>query len=187
MRNGGSPIIQHSSESNEWYTPADVIAMAHEVLRGIELDPASCPEANEVVGARRIFTREMDGLSRAWSCRSFFCNPPYGWLDHQGGTSNLAAWTRHGLMQVRSGEAGKGIFVLKAAPSASWFAPLWDHAVCFPYTRINFWRPRGATGAPHDSAIVCLGDEPWLFEDVFKQLGRVVTRVTPDTRKRAAA
>ena len=186
MRNGGSPIIQHSSESNEWYTPGEVLELVREVLDGIELDPASCPEANAVVGARHIFTKEMDGLSRAWTCRSFFCNPPYGWLDHVGGTSNLAAWTKYGLGEFVRGEAGKGIFLVKAAPSVGWFAPLWDHPICFPYRRVDFWRPRGATGAPHDSAIVYLGDEPWRFEEVFQRIGRVVTRVTPDIRAKAA-
>lgn len=35
--------------SNEWYTPAFIIKSAHDVMGGIDLDPASCERANETL------------------------------------------------------------------------------------------------------------------------------------------
>jgi hypothetical protein len=38
--------IQHSSATNEWYTPHKYTECAHKVLDGIEFDPFSCAYAN---------------------------------------------------------------------------------------------------------------------------------------------
>jgi len=93
--------ILNSSESTEWYTPAPYVEAARNVLGGIDLDPASCEEANKTVGASVYFTPEpyvkdsiapavcTDGLSEPWYIEDFdnrwapsrvFLNPPYGFL-----------------------------------------------------------------------------------------------------------
>jgi hypothetical protein len=96
--------ILNSSESVEWYTPAPYVEAAREVLGGIELDPASCAEAQETVKAARYYTLnydrtgesseqgafQADGLLRPWVARSVFLNPPYGTRD---GKSNQALWS----------------------------------------------------------------------------------------------
>jgi hypothetical protein len=41
----------------------------------IDLDPASCAEANERVRAKQYFTKDMDGLKQDWT-GSVFLNPP---------------------------------------------------------------------------------------------------------------
>ncbi len=64
-----------SSESNEWWTPEPYIEAARSVLGGIDLDPASCAQANETVQAARYCGVADDGLKQEWKGRVWL-NPP---------------------------------------------------------------------------------------------------------------
>jgi ParB family chromosome partitioning protein len=68
----------------EWYTPADILEAAVEVMGGIDLDPASsdAQQAQAPVKASQYFTIENNGLERPW-CGRVWLNPPYarGWVD----------------------------------------------------------------------------------------------------------
>ncbi len=57
---------QHSADSAEHGTNPEIIALARAALGEIDLDPASSPEWNELVGAKRIFTKETNGLTSPW-------------------------------------------------------------------------------------------------------------------------
>ena len=70
---------QHSSESNEHYTPLPLISLVRELFYGnIDLDPFSCPDANKGLKANRIFTQEDNALKQDWIATTVFCNPPGG-------------------------------------------------------------------------------------------------------------
>jgi len=71
------PIPQHTSKSFEHYSPPHIFPSIRRVMGDIDLDPASCAEANQVVRSRQIYTIEHDGLSLPWKGR-IFLNPPYG-------------------------------------------------------------------------------------------------------------
>jgi hypothetical protein len=98
---------RHSAASVEHFTPAPVIAAARSVLGAIDLDPASCLIANEVVRAEQIYTAADDGLSAPWVGR-IFLNPPGGKTN---GESNQKRWCRRralppsalGLVAARRG------------------------------------------------------------------------------------
>lgn len=100
-------IAQHSSASNEHFTPKEYVEAARATLGGITLDPASCWEANETVRAVRFFSKVSDqpdeysvrqsngdrvccdGLSVPWTTPGFtasrvFLNPPGGKLRRCG-------------------------------------------------------------------------------------------------------
>jgi hypothetical protein len=67
----------NQSLNHERYTPAKYLEPAREVLGGIDLDPASCEEANKTVGATTFFDKTRDGLLQEWWGRVWL-NPPYG-------------------------------------------------------------------------------------------------------------
>lgn len=64
-----------SANKGTWFTPPEIIKRVHAVMGGIDLDPASCAKANEIVGAKQFFTAADDALNRPWRGR-VFVNPP---------------------------------------------------------------------------------------------------------------
>jgi hypothetical protein len=61
---------------NEWYTPAEYVERAREVLAWIDLDPASSASAQQTIRADKYFSADDDGLARDWMGRVWL-NPPY--------------------------------------------------------------------------------------------------------------
>jgi ParB family chromosome partitioning protein len=71
-------FAKHSSVTTEHYTPHKIVDAARALMGGIDLDPASCAQANtEIVRAPKIFTAADDGLRHVWEGRVWL-NPPGG-------------------------------------------------------------------------------------------------------------
>lgn len=66
---------QTLSLTPEHYTPAEWVERARQVMGGIDLDPASCLEAQATVRAGDWYGVDDDGLGKPWSGRVFL-NPP---------------------------------------------------------------------------------------------------------------
>jgi ParB family chromosome partitioning protein len=159
--------------SNEWYTPAKYISAAREVLNEIDLDPASCAFANQVVKARHFYTHEDNGLMHPWYWRVWL-NPPYG-KNQQGQASNLECFTRYLLEQYRCGNTTKAILLIPVNTATRWFDALWQYPICFPRFRIRFYNEQGLSdGASFGTCFVYLGRHEQRFVEVFQRFGQIV-------------
>ena len=156
-----------SSETNEWYTPRQYVEAAVEVLGAIDLDPASCEEANKVVQATTIYDADADGLTREWPGRVWL-NPPYGDL--------AGKFIEHLVQQYTEGPTEAAIALVNAhATDTTWFQLLWDHTLCFTDHRVDFWSTRPKTSGPtHGTVFVYLGPKTDLFAAHFQKFGAIV-------------
>lgn len=158
------------SESNEWYTPAEYIQSAREVMGGIEIDPASNARANEIIRAQRYFTADDSGIEHEWPGRVWL-NPPWGRMQ--------GAFVSHLIMQFEAQITTQAIVLVNAhSTETDWFAPLWDHILCFTDHRIDFYGGNGL-GSTHGSVFVYLGPNREGFIREFDRWGYVVERVKP--------
>jgi hypothetical protein len=182
-------IAMHLSKSVEHYSPAYIPDMFREVFaEDIELDPASCAQANTLVRAQRYFAEADNGLSMPWHARTVWLNPPGGnkvgrWQGKVkcNKVSQAALWWATLAHRFEGGQfqqAGFVIFNLETIRHAqNWPVrqPL-DFSVCFPRERIDYYTPgRHAPkpqGSPaHPSALVYLGPNVARFREVFSPLG----------------
>jgi hypothetical protein len=162
--------------SNEWFTPPRVLEAVREVFGGdIDLDPASCPDANEFVQATQYYTKEQNGLKHPWHGR-IFLNPPFGKTELSK-ASNLSYFTHYLIDQYKKGNTKEAILLIPVNTATSWFEPLWQYAICFPTSRIRFLQPDGVQGSGQSfgTCLVYLGPNNDRFIEVFLQFGPVVT------------
>jgi hypothetical protein len=171
--------ILTSSESNEWYTPPEIISLVKEALGEIDLDPASNAVANQVIGAKKYFSER--GLELTWQ-GSVFCNPPYGTGGMQG------KFLAKALSEYMQTNISQCIILTKSVPGYLWWDDMfhvnWMGDICITYDRISFYKPEwyhnGKIIYPKNSksktasTFWYLGSQPELFEKVFSRLGMVL-------------
>jgi ParB family chromosome partitioning protein len=164
---GGGELVQQSL-SNEHYTPRKYIAAAREVLGGIDLDPASCADANEIVGATRFFGKKDKSLEKPWG-GLVWLNPPYGRL--------VGEFVSHFIAEYDANHIQAGIILVNAhCTDTDWFQPLWNGVLCFTDHRINFYGDDERSGSTHGSVFVYFGPDRKTFAAVFAQFGAIVRR-----------
>jgi hypothetical protein len=154
--------VHYSSTSAEHYTPAHIVALVRDVLGVIDLDPASCAAANEVVKAHRFFDREQDGLAHGWYGRVYL-NPPYG--------DEIGQWTAHLDEEYATGNVDQAIALLPARTDTQWFQPLFAYPRCWVRGRLRFGD--GKESAPFPSVLVYFGPHVERFREVFGEIGYV--------------
>jgi len=108
--------------SDDWYTPPAIFDALNLTF---DLDPCS-PGAGHWVPARRVFTKQDDGLPREWE-GLVFMNPPFG------GRNGHVPWLEKFL------DHGNGIAVVRAYTSSEWF-----HDVVVPRAETLLF-PKGKT------------------------------------------
>ncbi len=166
---------QHSSESNEWFISSGAMDLVWDVLGRVDLDPASCEEANECVGAKRIFTIDDDGLSQPWKAKTLYLNCPFG---KTGNTSNVELWLEKLFDEYSAGNFEEAMVIVNATPDREWFQRLWDCWICFLYKRVRFWRPEALGGKAnqptHGNVFAYLGPDATKFAEKLEKHGRIV-------------
>jgi hypothetical protein len=162
--------------NNEWYTPASYVNAAREVMGGIDLDPASCTAANELVQATHFYTKEDNGLLQPWYGRVWL-NPPYG-RAKGGSVSFQSEFVRKLLREWSTQTIQQAVLLCTADPDEKWFQPLWNFPLCFAYPQIWFHRP-GLPPEKHimGSCFVYLGENVQAFIEAFSRFGRVVRAI----------
>ncbi len=190
----------HSNRSAEWWTPRDYADAAHEVMGGIDLDPFSCAEANQVIRALLYFDKSDDGLAHPWS-GNVFVNPPGGVTEKvkdpvTGREKRVRiepslvrpAWERL-VRETEAGNVMQAIWIgysleqlqtLQSSPRC----PL-DYSICFPAARIPFDSDQGkSTGPTHANYVSFLLSERHplghaaakrRFLQAFSRFGKVRT------------
>jgi len=148
----------------EWYTPAPIIEAARAVMGGIDLDPASCPLAQDTVQAAHYFTEAENGLDQIWQGR-VFVNPPFAHPTVKYFAEKLLA----------SSGVTEAIWLSNACTDTPWWHALAAQgAVCFPLGRIKFSSPDGPGQSPTlGQVIVYLGPHRDRFRAVFAPIGVV--------------
>lgn len=164
---------RHMSESNEHYTPTEIVEASRAVLGDIDLDPASSVLANATVRARAFWTAEQNGYVTSWAGRVFL-NPPGGRSDnlerpvmskcretgacglpvghaHEGVESSQKKWWFKLQREWLSGRVDAAIFVcfsIELFQVTQCDTPAGadlplDFPVCFPKKRIAYVAAKG--------------------------------------------
>lgn len=154
---------------NEWYTPEEYIEMAREVLGGIDLDPASCEQANKIVKAKTYYTKEDNGLEKEWEGRVFM-NPPY--------SKDLMPKF---VEKIISEKIHSGIVLTHNNTDTKWFHSLSckASAICFTKGRISFYRDNIGASPTNGQAFFYIGKDVDSFSRVFREIGIVMVPYAP--------
>ncbi|NCJ05183.1 hypothetical protein GS597_01340 [Synechococcales cyanobacterium C] len=162
---------EHSSESEEWYTPSHVLERVLACLGSVDLDPAAETLENPNVPANAHYTAELDGLSdRVWAGK-IYLNPPYG--------RSIGRWVERLLWEYVSENVTEAILLVPARTDTEWWKQLQHFPVCLCWGRLRFSGSK--TGAPFPSAIFYLGKSADAFYDAFADLGGIWMRISRDS------
>ena len=161
-------LINQTSGKTEYYTPAPIIEAARRTMGGIDLDPASCEQANQIVKAGHIFTVAKSGLAQPWFGRV--------WMNHPFGRSANDAWITKLNISYLTKQVEQACCITFACTSEAWFLPLFAYPMCFLSPRTNYLDARGqiVRGVTKGSVVTYMGPNIQRFLEEFRELGKVM-------------
>jgi len=149
----------------EWYSPAEIVEAARATLGEIDLDPASCEAANEVVRADRFYSVRDDGLCQPWFGKVWL-NPPYG--------RYAPKFVDRFAKAFAEGSVEQGVLLLATHHlTTDWFSSLAVHDLigCFPRQRLQF--SDSSIRPAHGSIIIGVGVSTERFKQAFSSFGTI--------------
>lgn len=159
----------------EWYSPAYLVDRARKAMGGIDLDPASCEDANRVVKATSFYTEADNGLHKPWFGR-IWLNPPYS-------ATEILAFSQRLAHEYTEGKVSQACVLVSNSTETKWFAALSSVATAavFLHSRVQFTSGRGrANRKPLQGYVVMyVGTRTDRFLDAFKGLGIEMLIVEP--------
>jgi site-specific DNA-methyltransferase (adenine-specific) len=180
----GSPAQIDDPHNFEWYSPNAVLTLVRQVIGGeISLDPASCPEANKMVRAQRIFTQADDGLAQDWTAPSVFLNPPFARIH---GNSLTGEFITKADREIAAGHVAEIFALVPGRTESRWFDRIWAwDAICFFNRRLKFHH--GDVTAPGKAVgyrgcvMAYRGPNVARFRTLFSAMGHVVPGDGPNS------
>ena len=95
-----TPDADNQHIADERYTPKWLLDASEAILGGIDLDP--CADRKKRVNAKAHYTKDDDGLSKAWGGKVFL-NPPF---------SNATEWIKHMCVYCLSSAITEAILLI---------------------------------------------------------------------------
>lgn len=164
------PHISNNSGENEWYTPEYIISAAKETMESIEIDPASCKEANKIVEADNYYTEENNGLENKWE-GNVWLNPPYA-------QPLINDFAKKAKKEYEDGNIRNMCVLVNNATETEWFNTFIENAtlICFLKSRVKFIDKNGEpSGAPlQGQAVIYYGKRKQAFIKNFTDKGFIV-------------
>ena len=162
--------VHFMSETDEWYTPQEIIDSVLEVFGEIDLDPCSNSKTNSKIPARKHFTKNDNGLTKPWE-GAVYMNPPYG--------REIKDWVSKLLEEWEIGKI-EGIALVPARTDTDWFSQLDAHPWCAIRGRLKF--SSNPNSAPFPSAVFYLGYDEDVegierFVRIFEKHGTIFQRI----------
>ena len=157
--------VHHTSKTNEWYTPDEVITYVKYLYETIDLDPCTNSKTNPNVKATAYFDIFDNGLEKDWF-GSVYVNPPYG--------REIGKWVDKCLHEYASNHVEEILLLAPARVDTKWFAKIAGFHWCSISGRLKFKSSSGERNpAPFPSAMIYIGYRPEEFDIVFCDLGRI--------------
>lgn len=166
--------------SDDYYTPTLYASAVKKVFVVINLDPASCWRANEIIEAEKYFTASDDGLKQSWAgYEKIYLNPPYScaskWIDKLLDEYEASKKTQRAILLTNTRVTDTVAFQRLKRHQG-------DFLCCLVSIRIRFIHPGKITRETGmmPSLFTYLGNtetnylEFCKFAEVFSQLGLIV-------------
>ena len=157
--------IVKSPGNDEWYIPKYIIDAARTTMGSIDLDPASSILANQTVMAKKIYTKEDNGLTQNWF-GNIWLNPPY--------SRKLISSFSTAVVRKRQ-EYNQAIVLVNNATETNWFQNLFSSCsiCCILNRRLKFIGINGKQGGSslQGQIILYFGNNVEKFKENFSSYG----------------